>query len=837
MASLFRYMLWLGFAAFCGVLLVASALYLYLSPNLASIDGLCDTRLETPLRIYSADGKLIKVFGEKRRTPIRFEEAPPLFVKAILAAEDDRFEYHYGVDISGLMRAAVELVSTGEIQSGGSTITMQVAKNCLLSNERTFTRKFNEILLALNIESQLSKQQILELYFNVIFLGKRAHGIQAAAERYYGKSIDQLDLAQLAMIAGLPKAPSLYNPIVNPQRARYRRDWILSRMHKLGFITREMYEEARATEISARVHDFEEPEVEAGYFAEMVRNWMFEKYGEDSYSRGFVVTTTLDSRMQEQANQAVRAGLLAYDRRHGYRGPEGSVELPQDLTQQGLYDLLRDKPDIDGLLPGIVLEADAKSAKIGLRTETVSLGLKQVEWARPYIDEDTVGEAPTRVDQVLKPGQIIRVQDRGDAGWLLAQLPDIQGALVSLDPDSGAVRALVGGFHFDQTKFNRAVQARRQPGSTLKPFIYMAALENGITAGSIFNDAPVVEAFDSNTDNTYVLNNASGVNLGPTRFRKGLFNSVNTVSARVLQAVTIPRTLEYLKATGFETTTMPRNLQLAVGGGTIEMSPLELATHYAKLANGGYHVNSWYVARISDQEGRSAFRNVPWVVCETCPANGEGQAEAVDADLPAEAPAGSPPDGIDGSMAAAAPGPSMPSGTPANQPEFLPAPQVMDPRAVYIMNSILRDVIQQGTGRRARSLGRDDIGGKTGTTDDARNLWFSGFNREIVATAWVGFDEERPLGRREYGSTAALPIWVEFMKLALQGRRPRTLAQPDGIVSVRIDPDTGLLAAPGQQDAIFEIFIEGTEPTEVSNRLLTHPDSPGSPRTTPEQLF
>ncbi len=851
MLTLLRLIIWTVVAISAASLASIAGIYLYLAPNVASIDGLCGARLETPLRVYSSDQKLIKVFGEKRRTPVRFQDVPPRFVQAMLAAEDDRFLYHYGVDIPGLLRAAAELLTTGEIRSGGSTITMQVAKNCLLSNERTFRRKFNEILLALQIEREMTKEQILELYFNVIFLGKRAHGVQAAAERYYGRPIDQLELAQMAMIAGLPKAPSLFNPIVNPKRALHRRDWILGRMFKLGYISREDYEQARKAPSTARIHDFEDPEIAADYLAEMVRDWMYERYGEQTYTEGFKVITSVDSRLQEDANRALRAGLLEYDRRHGYRGAEGRVKVPAgaDPADIALLErLLAGRQPVNGLLPGIVLAVAEKSAKVWTAEGVVELDWKALSWARRYINEDSLGEKPSTAADVLATGEIVRVERAGEGRHRLAQVPKIQGALVGVASETGAVRALVGGFHFDTSKFNRAVQARRQPGSTFKPFIYAAALESGITAGSIFNDAPVVESFDATSQNTYVLNNASGVNLGPTRMRVGLYKSVNTVSARVLQAVGIGKTLGYLERIGFNTAGMPRNLQLSVGGGTMELSPLEVATHYAKLANGGHLVESWFIDRVLARDGSEIYRAEPLVVCPAClqkaavpaaavaPGDAPVQAEMEmdeggDADEVAAADADSDTAPVAGVTAEpAGPEPAAPAAWQVQQ-----APRVMDPRAVYILNSMMRDVIQHGTGRAARVLGRQDIAGKTGTTDDARNLWFSGFNAKFVATAWVGFDEETPLGKREYGATAALPIWIRFMREALRDQPEATMRQPDGILNIRIDPDSGEAAPPGSSRGVFEMFIEGTEP-EPPIPGVTHPDAPdGGSR--PELLF
>ncbi len=834
MLNFIRLLIWASFTLIAGSVAIIAGIYLYLAPNVSSIDGLCGARLETPLRVYTADHKLIKVFGEKRRTPVRYDEVPPSFVQAILAAEDDRFLYHYGVDIPGLLRAAGQLIATGEIKSGGSTITMQVAKNCLLSNERTFRRKFNEIFLALQIEREMSKEQILELYFNVIFLGKRAHGVQAAAERYYGKSIDQLDLAEQAMLAGLPKAPSLYNPIVNPERARQRRDWILGRMHRLGFISREAMETARSQEARARIHDFEEPQVEADYLAEMVRDWMYERHGEQAYTEGYNVITTLNTDLQTYANRAVRAGLIDYDRRHGYRGPEGRVKLPEPLPDAAGDDLwerlLAGRETIGGLIPAIVTAVDKQSATIRTRQGAARIEWDGLRWARRHIDEDTLEASPRTAGEVVSPGDIIRVQAVAKQGYRLGQLPAIQGALSALDPDNGAIRALVGGFDFNASKFNRAAQALRQPGSTFKPFIYAAALENGFTAASIFNDAPVVESFDSTSQNAHVLNNASGVNRGPTRMRVGLYKSVNTVSARVLQAVGVSATLEYLKHIGFDTAGMPRNLQLAVGGGTLKLSPLEMTTHYAKLANGGYRVDSWFIDKVLSREGEELFVTEPLQVC-------------TDDCRPPSTPAEQAPTQLSEQAATDTADDAAPAATDATeltesalQRAILPAPRVMDAKAVYILNSLMRDVISRGTATKARALGRQDLAGKTGTTDDARNLWFSGFNRRLVATAWVGFDEEKPLGSREYGSTAALPIWIHFMRKALQGQPESLLQQPDGIVSMRINPDSGEAAAPNDNSAVFELFVEGTEP-EFNPSHTAHPDSPLMKGGRPEQLF
>lgn len=783
--TLFGFLLKLGlFAGFVGVLAVAGA-YFYFKPGLPDVEQLRDVRLQTPMRIYSADNQLIAEYGEKRRTPIEFAEIPQTFVNAMLAAEDSRFYQHFGVDIKGLARAAFELVSTGRIKTGGSTITMQVAKNYFLTRERTFTRKFNEILLALQIEQELSKEEILELYVNKIYLGNRAYGIQAAANAYYGRNIDQLSLAELAMIAGLPKAPSAYNPLANPERAIERRNWILSRMRALDYIHETEYQSALSAPVTAKYHGTD-VELYAPYVAEMARAEMLSQYGEAIYTDGYDVYTSVRSLDQQAANDAVVHGLMQYEHRHGYRGAEKSAFVdPLNLDDhEQVLQALKKEPIFGPLLPAVVLSVGAEGAALLLpNAERVTLDLAAVEWARPFRSVNSRGAKPQKVDEVFSAGDLVRVMAIEEGKWELAQVPEVQGAFVALNPNNGAIRALVGGFNFVHSKFNRATQAYRQPGSNFKPFVYTAALESGFTPASLINDAPVVFE-DANLESSWRPENYSRKFYGPTRFREALYKSRNLVSIRILRAMGVMDTLEYLQRFGFNPDRLPKNLSLALG--TADVTPLELVTGYASFANQGFKVSPYLVTRV-DVEGEEIFSALPNTVCEGCvyiPAGEELVAGQTD--------------------------------TSVQLSPYPLAPRILDDRAVYLMTNIMQDVIKRGTARKAKVLGRSDLAGKTGTTNEQKDAWFSGFNMEVVASAWVGFDQPTTLGRNEYGSTAALPIWIKYMERVLEGTPERQPAPPPGIVSVRIDPKTGLLAYPGQDNAVFEIFREESVPQETA---------------------
>jgi len=789
----------------------AAGLYWYLVPKLPPTDSLKNVQLQEPLRVYSRDGRMIAEFGEKRRTPLKFEQIPLLMVKAVLAAEDERFYQHPGVDWQGLTRAVVHVIRTGEKGPGGSTITMQVARNFFLGREKTYLRKINEILLALKIEKELTKDDILELYFNKIFLGHRAYGVEAAALVYYGSRLDELSVAQTAMIAGLPKAPSRFNPIVNPERATTRRNYVLGRMRELDSISEEEFQIAVATPVTARLHALS-VEVEAPYVAEMVRVYAEELLGEDAYTAGYRVFTTIDSRLQEAANQALRKNLLAYDQRHGFRTPEFHVNL--DGPDVDLEAVLADIPATAGLLPAVVVNVEDKMvtayAKIFGEIEIPWAGL---EWARAYIDENRRGPELATAHDVLEPGDVVRVQLQED-GWRMVQVPVVEGALVALDPEDGAVVSLTGGFDFYRSKFNRAIQAQRQPGSNFKPFIYSAALDNGFTAASIINDAPVVFD-DPGLEAVWRPENYSGKFFGPTRLRVALFKSRNLVSIRLLRAIGIENAVEYFKRFGLDVSRLPHDLSLALGSGSV--TPLEMAAGYAVLANGGYLVKPHFVGRIEASDGSVWYQADPLRVCRDCD---DGEIVAVDSardtDLDEVVVAD---DGDD---------------------EAGHAPRVLSPQTVWIMNSLMRDVIKRGTGRRALRLKRGDLAGKTGTTNDQQDAWFSGFNPKMVAITWVGFDQLGPLGRRETGAGAALPMWIDFMRVALDGVPEVPLPQPDGLVTVRIDPESGLRASASQPGAVFETFRTENVPREGFVETST---GTGSTSTTtpdigvPEQLF
>jgi penicillin-binding protein 1A len=751
--------------------------------------------------VYTSDGELVGEFGEMRRTPIKFAAAPTLFIKAVLAAEDDSFYHHHGVDLKSLVRAASELLTSGHIQTGGSTITMQVARNYLLSYEKTFSRKFNEILLALQIERELSKNDILELYINKIFFGNRAYGVEAAAQVYYGKSIDQLDLAQWATIAGIPKAPSANNPLANAGRALQRRNWILGRMLSLDYIDRAQYDSAIHEPIGASYHG-SVLGLEAGYAAEMVRREMLDRFGPKAYTDGYVAYTTLDSKLQSTANRAVVDGLLAYSRRHGYRGPEQRLQAPAsgDKLAQWQQQLLA-MPMLGGLLPAAVVSVEERSfhALLGDGT-TVSVAWDNgLSSASAYKNVDYRGPAPRSAADVVAVGDVVRLRLNAKKQWELRQIPAAEAALVSLQADTGAILALVGGFDYQHSKFNRATQAMRQPGSNFKPFIYTAALANGFTPATIINDAPIVFQ-DDQLENAWRPVNDTGKFYGPTPLRQALFKSRNVVSIRLLQQLGINTAIDYVKRFGFDTAAMPRNLSLALG--SLSTTPMQIVRGFAVFANGGYRVDPYLLQRVLNRDGRVVYEAQPAIACPDCTAPDNSADSAADNGTVAQQqPAGALP------VAATADAP------PAAAPR---APEVVDKRNAFIMDSMLRDVVRRGTGQAASSLNRTDMGGKTGTTSGPTDAWFTGYSSGIVTTTWIGFDDNSVLGRNEYGATAALPIWMEYMKVALNGRPERHFRQPEGVVTLRIDPHTGLRARPDQNDAVFEYFTEETAPTQES---------------------
>tara|TARA_R110001592_G_scaffold320639_2_gene598788 strand:- start:109389 stop:111887 length:2499 start_codon:yes stop_codon:yes gene_type:complete len=826
--KILRCALWLTFAALGGLLIIGGSLYLYLSPKLPSVESLRQIKLQTPLRIYSQDSQLIGEFGEKRRTPINFSDIPPLYVKALLSAEDDHFYSHSGVDIAGLLRAASQLITSGEIKTGGSTITMQVARNFFLSNTQTFTRKFNEILLALRIEDELSKDEILTLYANKIYQGNRAYGIDAAAHVYYGKTIKDLNLAQLAMIAGLPKAPSAYNPIANPDRALLRRNWILKRMFDLGHINKETYDLAKIEPVTANYHGYN-VELDAPYVSEIARKEILEMVGPQAYTDGYRVYTTVNSRLQRSAQQAVQKGLLAYDQRHGYRGPESHI------TEQTQWATTLSKtPAYGDLIPAIVTQTRDQSINVLIGpNEEVEISWEQgLKGLRQYNSPNSRSAPIKTSDEIFSSGDLIRIQQKNNR-WQLSQLPKAQAAVVALNPQNGGILALVGGFDFRQSHFNRITQAKRQPGSNFKPFIYTTALEHGFTAASMINDAPVV--FDDKLlENTWRPENDSGKFYGPTRLRKALYLSRNLVSIRILRSIGTKTAIQGLERFGFDTSEFPRDLSLALGSHAV--TPLQVATGYAILANGGYRVAPYLIERIEDAKGDVVYQAAPLTVCEHCDpeANVVAKNEIGTINLEHNLTASSKQEGSAGSQATTE---NKSNKTLLPSDNFPVAPQVISPQVAYIIDSILKDVIRKGTGKGARVLKRSDLAGKTGTTNGPKDAWFSGYSSHIAATAWLGFDGNLLLGRREYGGSAALPIWIDFMKDALAGSAEITRAQPEGIVMIRIDPNTGLRVGPEHANAMFEIFRKDhVPPMADKSPNMNNEDSPqNTPR--PEDLF
>ncbi len=799
--------------------MLLSSFYLYLRPGLPAVDQLVDIRLQTPLRVYSSDNRLIAEFGEKRRAPITIEQIPTIQLHAFMAAEDARFYEHNGVDFKGLLRAAVELVTTGSIRSGGSTITMQVAKNYFLSRDRTFIRKFNEILLAFQIERELPKSRILELYLNKIYLGNRAYGIQAAAQVYYGKSVNDLTLAQMAMLAGLPKAPSAYNPLANPERALIRRNWILQRMNELGFVSDDAYELASKAPITAFFHGAE-TELEADYVAEMARTEMVRRFGDEAYTEGYKVYLTVDSEKQIAANRALKSGLEDFDRRHGFRGP--IAQLDDDQMETGDFDsALASFKSYDPLYPAVVTDVKDDAVNVYVsRLGAATMSFESMTWARRYKTQDLTGGKPANPGDVVSVGDVIYVKPileaaqtdaDTDAGTeaetlpevTLSQLPEIQGALISLNPQSGGILALTGGYSFQQSKYNRAMQAQRQPGSNFKPFLYLAALEKGNTAATLINDAPIVFD-DSDLETTWRPQNSSGQFYGPTRLREALYRSRNLVSIRLLRSIGIDYTIDYLNQLKIDTTGMPHNLSLALGSGNL--TPMEVARGFAVIANGGHDVTPYLIQKIEDSRGNILYGAPSVVFCDADCARITDNTPTPDVGFPA----------------------------------IRTAPKLADERAVYIMHSILRDVIKRGTGRRALALNREDVGGKTGTTNEQRDAWFSGFNYNMATTAWVGFDQPKPMGRGEYGAVAALPVWLEYSKEAFKDQPPAYMPRPNGIVTVKIDPETGRRAAPGNPDATFELFREENVPPmeeQESETLRSRSEDGTSESLLPQELF
>ena len=848
MKKLVKIISWLFAAG--SIVLFAGVFYIYgvLVPALPSIEYLEDTQLQVPLRVYDRNEVLLAEFGEHRRIPVDFENIPTHVINAFIAAEDDQFWNHVGVDPIALIAAAYELAATGKKTRGGSTITMQVARNFFLSREKTYARKLNEILLALRIESELSKEKILELYLNKIFLGHRSYGISAASLVYYGKALNDLSIAQAAMIAGLPKAPSKYNPIINPERALIRRDHILGRMRVLNFIDDEAYELARAEPVTAELYATKTI-ADANYVAEMIRADLFEQYGEEVYKAGMNVYTSIDGELQVVANQALRRALLDYNRRHGYRGVITNIDVPGELESPIDYDIAEDLETlswdpfgldlvsdqrIGGLRKGVVIsinqnqeaeepisveepstesveevEVEDKSSATVLISnyQNIELLFKGgIDWARTYIEVDKQGKEPLAIENVLSVGDVVWLEQR-DGQWMLADIPRVEGAIVSIDSTDGAIRAMVGGFDYFKNKFNRVTQARRQPGSNFKPFIYSAALEKDFTAASIINDAPVVFDDDS-LETTWRPENYSGRFYGPTRLREALVKSRNLVSIRILQAIGLRHATRYAERFGFKRADMPYDLSMALGSGTF--SPLEIVRAYSVFANGGYLVDPYTTIRVEAGDGKVIFQHDALSVCQGC------ELESLESlELEPKENTSATTDEItiaDGRIEASALEDEEIEMEIETVPEY--APRVISAQNAFIMRSMMREVVNRGTAVRAKALGRADIGGKTGTTNDQIDAWFSGFNDQVVTTAWVGFDNQQTLGGRETGGRAALPMWLSYMKVALDGSPENLEEQPAGLVTVRIDSQTGKRAGQDTVNSRFEIFRIENAPTE-----------------------
>jgi len=806
--------------------LAAGFTYWLISPRIPSVASLKDVQLQVPLRVESSDGKLIALFGETRRIPVRIDQVPEQLKDAFLAAEDADFYHHPGVDWEGTARAGWHvLVTGGDKAQGGSTITQQVARNFFLSPEKSYTRKLIEMFTAFRIENELTKDEILQLYLNKIFLGHRSYGVAAAAEFYYGKKLDQLTLPECAMLAGLPQAPTTGNPLYNLQHATARRNYVLGRMLENHFITQEQYQAAVGTPDDAAPH--EPPvEVDAPYLAEMVRRQAIERLGSRALTDGYVVHTTLDSHLQALANDSLHTKLEEYDHRHGYRGPEAHVDLAPQASSTDFDRALADYHALSGLTPGLVTEVDRKHADVYLGGgQSVQLDEKAVAWAQRYArTANTGGEG---VAAILRRGDIVRVAQvdaqtddaapadktaapnakKSDAvvaktvdpQWQLSQIPAAQSAMVVLDPENGALKALVGGFSFERSKFNRAVQTARQPGSSFKPFIYSAAFDRGFTPASIINDAPIALPDPSKPGGMWTPGNDDGKFRGPMRLREALAESVNLVSIRLLDAIGVRYAREYITRFGFPADAIPANLSLALG--TASVSPMAMARGYAVFANGGFLINPYYIAQIDDRDGHAVYRADPRRACRTCAERllDEGKAVA-NAPLQPAAAAADP-----GALQASAPAPaSSAGGNATNAPNL--APRVIDARNDYLVTSLMKSVIDHGTAFAAKKLGRADLAGKTGSTNDHRDGWFCGFNGDLVATVWVGFDNYDSLGKGEFGAETALPIWMAFMGPALQGKPENTLPMPPGIVTASIDSVTGSLAGTGDPNAMSEIF-------------------------------
>ena len=813
-----------GLVLLLGVVYALLASYVFIAPSLPSSEGMRNTPLQVPLRVYTRSGALIMQIGEQRRVPVSYAEIPQLVREAFLAAEDDRFFEHGGVDYFSMLRSLWVDVKGGEFTQGGSTITMQTARNMFLTKDKHIQRKLQEVFVTLRMERDFTKEQILETYLNVIFFGQRAYGVAAAAEVYFGKPLSELSVAEAAMLAGLPQAPSRYNPVTSPEHATERRRYVLHRMQALHYIDAATAKRAGEEEIHAR--EFAPHyDVEAPYVAEMVRMKVIERFGEAAINQGYRAITTIDGRLQMAANRALRLGLIEYDRRHGYRGALRNVPISANAVPRQLEGLLGSLPPVGNLQSAVVVSVAPTAARVYVRgTGFAQIDAEGVAWARGR-------NGGSKVDDIVHRGDLIYVLSNGQGTAQLGQIPEAQGALVALDPQDGAIAALIGGFDYFSNAYNRVTQAHRQPGSGFKPFLYSAALEHGFTPASVIMDAPIVVA-DQGVEQTWRPENDGGTFSGPTRLREALVHSRNLVSIRLLRAVGAADVIDYAARFGFERASMPNNLTLALG--TLTATPLQVATGYSAFANGGYKIEPYFIERIENAVGETVWQAQPAVACAACET-----AEAAAAELrpDADSPGGTVAAGITPLSAA-------PVDVPANSrltmapplaerlapllPAARHATRIITAANAWLMDDLMADVIKRGTGRRALVLGRNDLSGKTGTTNESRNTWFNGFNQNLEATVWVGFDQERPLGEGEEGSSVAVPIWVRLMREGLRGVPDVPRAVPPGLVTARVNALSGLLAPVGDNNTIFEYFFADRLPA-VGNAANTPDNGSGEP--------
>ena len=828
--------------------MVSASLFLYLNPQIPEASTYQNVQIETPLRVYSENRKLLGEFGERRSIPIKLKDVPKDFINALINTEDKRFYQHGGIDFISLSNDIFSLIGTiitdGKLGSGASTITMQLARNISFSLERRFLRKFKEMLLALKIERELTKDQILELYINLVPFGKRAYGAEAAANTYYGKSLKNLNLSQLAMLAGIPQRPSASNPINGPERAIKRRNLVLSLMLEQGSISRKDYQAAIANPITASVHK-RELDLESPYSAELARQQALGLVP-DLYTGGYKLITTIDEHIQEASIKAIQKGLLGYDRKHGYRisrnlleangvenktveniqtdlskyaslATENSLNALQsaqaevegsisEASRTALKTLLKSIPKYNEIEPSITILVNQDYAIVYCANGDLrKLNLSDSLWARRYIDVDTRGPKIQSMKSILEVGDLTYIE-RDGLDWKLSQIPLIEGASITMDPNTGQIKALVGGFDFHRNQYNHAMQAKRQPGSGFKPFIYSAAIENGIMPADIFVDAPLVFD-DTNLETQYRPDNDNKKYNGPTRLRQALYRSINLVSMRVLLKIGAGQALQYVPRFGFDTSSFPRNTQLAIGGGTMGVTPAQMVRAYSVIANGGFLVTPHIVDKIYDASDTLIYQSSNPTVCNDCKAQSPrsirpiGRGNELKTDLSYQNPKTTNSEIAGGTIAI----------------KSNPAPRVIDQRNAYIMDSMLKDVIKLGTGRRALALRRNDLAGKTGTTNDAADTWFNGYGGGLATSVWVGFSNHSPLGTNAYGSNIPLPIWIDIMSVALDGVAEQTKAQPSGIATIRIDPKTGQPTSQQNASAIFEYFYREHLPSNYAS--------------------